>query len=116
MSDVKNPKYVLYMGKNDKCYFKLNAKNGQQILASQGYANKAGAQKGVDSVRKNSPHDERYERKDAKDGQHYFVLKATNGQVIGTSEMYKTSASCEKGIESVKTNGPDAPVEDSTGD
>ncbi|MEM9554746.1 MAG: YegP family protein [Acidobacteriota bacterium] len=114
MSDVKNPKYVIFTGKNGKFYFKLNAKNGQQILASQAYAAKTGAKNGIESVRKNSPDDARYERKEAKDGQHYFVLKAANQQVIGTSEMYKTTASCEKGIASVKTNGPGAPVEDTT--
>ena len=33
-----------------------------------------------------------------------FDLKATNGQVIATSEVYTTEASCLKGIESVKNN------------
>ena len=39
-----------------------------------------------------------------------FDLKATNGQVIATSEGYKALASCLNGIESVKKNAPDAPV------
>jgi hypothetical protein len=38
-------------------------------------------------------------------------LKAGNGQIIGSSEMYESEASCEKGIESVKKNAPDASVE-----
>ena len=33
-----------------------------------------------------------------------FDLKATNGQVIATSEVYTTEAACLKGIESVKNN------------
>ena len=33
-----------------------------------------------------------------------FDLKATNGQVIATSEVYTTKAACLKGIESVKNN------------
>ena len=37
-----------------------------------------------------------------------FDLKATNGQVVATSEGYKKLASCMKGIESVKKNAPDA--------
>jgi len=41
------------------------------------------------------------------------VLKATNGQTIGKSEMYKTAAAMESGIASVKTNAPDAKVDDS---
>ena len=43
-----------------------------------------------------------------------FDLKATNGQVIATSEVYTTEAACKKGIESVKANAPVANVEDQT--
>ena len=42
-----------------------------------------------------------YELKVAKDGQFMFNLKAANGQVILTSELYKTKASAENGIASV---------------
>lgn len=43
-----------------------------------------------------------------------FDLKATNGQVIATSEVYTTAAACKGGIESVKKNAPIANVEDQT--
>ena len=43
-----------------------------------------------------------------------FDLKATNGQVIATSESYKTRAACIKGLASVKLNAPAANVEDQT--
>lgn len=43
-----------------------------------------------------------------------FDLKATNGQVIATSEVYTTLAACKNGIESVRTNAPIAAVEDQT--
>ena len=45
--------------------------------------------------------------KTRKDGQFQFNLKASNGQVILTSEAYKTKASCLAGIESVKKNAGD---------
>ncbi len=38
----------------------------------------------------------------SKDKQFYFVLIAPNGEIIATSEMYKTKQSCKKGIEAVK--------------
>ncbi|WP_379085138.1 YegP family protein [Pedobacter sp. UC225_65] len=41
-------------------------------------------------------------------GEYQFNLKATNGQVILTSEGYAAKASCKTGIESVKTNAPTA--------
>ena len=40
-----------------------------------------------------------YELKIAKDGQFMFNLIATNGQVILTSELYKTKASAQNGID-----------------
>ena len=43
-----------------------------------------------------------------------FDLKATNGQVIATSQVYKTIKSCRNGISSVMKNAPDAPVENQT--
>lgn len=43
-----------------------------------------------------------------------FDLKATNGQVIGTSEVYTTKSACMNGIESVKSNALIAKFEDQT--
>ncbi|MBQ3545383.1 MAG: YegP family protein [Lachnospiraceae bacterium] len=45
-----------------------------------------------------------------------FDLKATNGQVIATSEVYNSDAACKNGIESVKKNAPIAAVENQTVD
>ena len=43
-----------------------------------------------------------------------FDLKAGNGEVIATSEVYSSEAACKNGIESVKKNAPIAAVEDQT--
>ena len=43
-----------------------------------------------------------------------FNLKARNGEIVATSEVYNTRASCLKGIESVRRNAPVAAVEDQT--
>ena len=43
-----------------------------------------------------------------------FDLKAGNGQVIATSEVYSSDAACKNGIESVKKNAPAAAVENQT--
>lgn len=45
---------------------------------------------------------------------HMFNLVAGNGQVIATSQIYKSIASCKEGIESVKANAPIAEIEDQT--
>lgn len=90
--------------KSGKFYFRLKATNGQNILASEAYEKKAGAENGIQSVIKNAPNDDRFERKESKNGDPYFVLKASNGQVIGKSEMYSSKAAMEKGVQSVKNN------------
>ena len=43
-----------------------------------------------------------------------FDLKATNGQVIASSEIYESKAACLKGVESVRNCAPGANVEDQT--
>lgn len=43
-----------------------------------------------------------------------FDLKAGNGEVIATSEVYTTKAACQKGIESVQKNAAIANFEDQT--
>ena len=55
-----------------------------------------------------------FQLKTAKDGQTYFTLTAGNGEVIGTSEMYKAKSSAENGIESVKKNAPNAEADGAT--
>ena len=90
--------------------FDLKAGNGQVILTSEVYTTKAACQNGIDSVKKNASDDAKYERKDSTNAKPMFNLKAGNGQIIGTSELYESVAAREKGIESVKKNAPDAEV------
>jgi uncharacterized protein len=47
-------------------------------------------------------------------GKYHFNLHAANGQVIATSQHYESKESALNGIESVRRNAPDAPVEDNT--
>lgn len=107
-------KFELYRDKAGEFRFRLKAGNGQVILASEGYKQRASAENGIESVRKNSADDGRFERTETKNGKHRFNLKASNGQVIGTSENYESTSARENGIASVGKNAPDARVEDLT--
>ena len=98
--------------KNNQFYFNLKAGNHETILQSEGYTTKANAINGIESVQTNSQFDSKYDRLTAKNGQFYFNLKASNGQVIGTSEMYTSTAGRDNGIESVKTNAVNAEIEE----
>ena len=55
----------------------------------------------------------KYVIKETKTG-FTFRLKAGNGEIIGTSEVYKAMSSCKNGIASVAKNAPIAAVEDQT--
>jgi uncharacterized protein YegP (UPF0339 family) len=107
-------KFVVTTRSNGEYQFNLKAGNGQTILTSEGYKAKASCENGIESVRVNSQSDDRFERKTSSNGKPYFSLKASNGQVIGTSEMYESEAGRDNGIESVKANAPGADVDDQT--
>ena len=55
----------------------------------------------------------KYVIKQAKTGP-MFNLKAGNGEIIGTSEIYSSLDGCKNGIESVRKNAPIAVIEDQT--
>ncbi len=105
--------------------FDLKATNGQVIATSEVYSTEASCRKGVASVQKNAAVAKvenqtvenyetvthpKFEMYADKAGEFRFRLKATNGQVIATSEGYKTKESCLNGIASVQKNAPEAEV------
>jgi uncharacterized protein YegP (UPF0339 family) len=97
--------FVIKKATNGEHYFNLKADNYQVILTSQMYSSKSACFNGIESVRNNCSDDSRYERKQSVNDKHYFVLKSSNGQIIGNSEMYASKAGMDNGIESVKKNG-----------
>ena len=105
-------KFVITKRSNGEFQFNLKAGNGQVILSSEGYSSKFGCENGIASVKENSKLDERFERKVSSNDKPFFNLKAGNGQIIGKSELYESEASMENGIDSVKNNAPDSPIED----
>ena len=105
-------KFVITKRSNGEYQFNLKAGNGQVILASEGYAAKSSCENGIESVKKNAQDDSKFEKKTSSNGKYYFSLKASNGQIIGSSEMYESTAARDNGIESVKKNAPDADTDD----
>lgn len=106
--------FEIYKDKAGEFRFRLNATNGQTILASEGYKDKSGCNSGIESVKKNASVDNCYEKKEPASGKYMFNLKAANHQIIGTSQLYESVASRDNGIESVKKNAPSAKVVDQT--
>lgn len=105
-------KFELYKDKAGEFRFRLKAGNGETILASEGYKDRSGALNGIDSVKKNCDLLARFERKSSSSGKAYFVLKAANHQVIGTSEQYSSEDARDNGIKSVMHTAPLAGIDD----
>ena len=103
-------KFVVSVRKNGEFQFNLKATNGQVILTSEGYVKKESCLNGIESVKKNAAIAERFEVKVAKNGKPFFNLKASNGQIIGSSQMYASERTMKQGIASVMKNAPEAPV------
>ena len=105
--------------------FDLKAGNGEVIATSEVYKAEASCRNGIASVQKNAPvanlEDQTVEGFEAakhpkfevyadKAGEFRFRLKATNGEVIATSEGYASKAGCLNGVESVRKNAVDAAI------
>ena len=104
--------------------FNLLASNGQVIAVSQNYASEETCLNGIESVRKSCPgpvEDQTVENFEVlaapkfevyldKAREYRFRLKAANGQIVASSEAYKSLDGCLNGIKSVKSNAPDAEI------
>jgi uncharacterized protein YegP (UPF0339 family) len=77
--------------------FNIYAANGAVVLTSESYTDEAAALNGAFSTVENGASATAYEIRSSSSSKWYFVLKASNGQIVGTSQMYATKASAERG-------------------
>jgi uncharacterized protein len=103
-------KFEVKVGASGQFTFNLKAGNGEIILTSEQYKEKADALDGIEAVRKQAVDDAHFDRKVAKNGEAFFTLKAANGRMLGKSETYSSTVAMEGGIASVKKNAVDAKV------
>ena len=83
-------------------------KDGKVVVKSENYKAKSSAVNGIESVKKNSQLDERYELKESKNGKFFFNVKASNGQIVGTSALFDSDAERAKAIALLKAEAPKA--------
>lgn len=95
--------FELRKADNGQFSFSLKDKDGKTIVKSEQYVQKANCVKGIESVKKNGQEDARYELKDSSNGKKFFNIKATNGQVVGTSVLFDSEADREKAMKAVKS-------------
>lgn len=107
-------KFVVTTRKDGEFMFNLKARNGRVILTSHGYKTKLACLNGIDSVQVVSREEKRFIKNVTRDGRLYFDLKATNGLIIGMSEIYESEAGLQNAIWSVMRNAYDADIIDNT--
>jgi uncharacterized protein YegP (UPF0339 family) len=107
-----NGRFLISKSKDEQFYFNLLAGNGERILTGELYPAKQSVHAGIESVKMSAPIDQQYHRRKDAQGKSYFVLKAKNGEIVGKSQSYSSTAAVENGIQSVKTNAPLAVIED----
>ncbi len=88
---------------------------GKTVVKSENYVAKKSCLNGVESVRKNSQVDARYEFCESKNGKYYFNLKATNGQVVGTSALFASEGERSDAISLLKEHAAAMPMEEQEG-
>jgi len=107
-------KFECYKDKAGEFRFRLKAGNGETVLSSEGYSSKSGCSNGIESVQKNSLNADRFEKKQTDSGKFRFNLKASNGQIIGTSQNYASESGCDSGMKSVTNAATGASIDDQT--
>jgi len=92
--------------------FVFTNKDGGALVRSENYKQKASCMNGIESVRKNCLKDSRYELKTAKNGKFFFNIKASNGQIVGTSGFFDSEDARKNAITYLKKYAPKATIEE----
>ena len=96
--------FDIYKDKSKKFRFRLKAKNGEIICASQSYTTRSACIKGAKSLILNAKKKGSFKVLKNKAGKYFFNVIAGNNKVIASSQGYKSESSLKKGIESVQKN------------
>lgn len=99
-------RYEIFRDRRKQFRFRLKARNGETVLASEGYTTLSRCMRGAISVTQNGPKPDRFVGRTAKGGAARFVLSAANGRVIATSESYSSPKAMERGISAVRKASP----------
>ncbi len=103
-------KFEMFKGNDNQHYFRLKSEDGKVLLSSEAYSQKDNATKGIESVKRNIAIAERLEKKQSEVGKHFFNVKSTNGQVVGTSAQFDTPELRDQWIEKLRKATPQAQV------
>ncbi len=106
-------KFEIFYSSN-QYWFRFKAKNGEQILASEGYWSKQSCINGVNAVKQQAPFDSSYRKTDIHLNYRFNMIGRNYEIIARSSEGYTTSHNRDHAIEVVKRGAPTAAVYDLT--
>ena len=105
-------RFQLQKSSDGQFRFRLLAGNGQLLLTGGPYPAYAAALNGIDAVRRNALREGAFSLTESAAGEHFCVLRAADGQLIGQSQPYASLYSAEQGCDAVRRNAPGAALQD----
>ena len=90
--------FLILQSKDNQTYFVLRAANHEVVLTSETYTTLSSAKNGIEAVRTAAASVENFQGRTSSSNELYFVLRAANHEIIGTSEMYSSASARDEGI------------------
>ena len=100
---ARGARFETFVGFDGKSYFTLVAGNGRNLLRSEGYASQYNAERGIDALLNAGVDADAYEVKQAHNGEFYFNVVASNGEVVSSSQLYSTKSNAQRAARSART-------------
>lgn len=104
--------FEIFKDKSGGFRFRLKNRKDNIVLSSESYTQKTNCQKGVSSVKRNSKNEDRFDLRLSENKKWYFNLKAGNGQIVATSQLYDSEAKAKDAIKEIVGFAPTATTTD----
>ncbi|MBK8945143.1 MAG: 30S ribosomal protein S2 [Ignavibacteriae bacterium] len=95
--------FYKFTNEKNEFYFGFNGTNGKTYLRSEGYTSEKAMLNGIDAIGKNAGNEKRWSTGTTENNQHYYILKAVNGQEIARSCYYDSADEMEKDFSWIKS-------------
>lgn len=106
--------FVLKQNKNGEIYFNFLNKDGEVLLMSGNFEDKASAEEAIKQVRVGSLMSQQMAAGKTPEGEQFFVIKSADGQILVKSGLYTSQMVLDNALHCVKDNACVAEVMDMT--
>lgn len=105
---MAKPKFEFEISNDGQVHFRLTV--SEFSMLSRGYATRQECEQGINAVRLNAPDGDNYEERKSPDGKPYFILRSSNREALGTSQMFSSSHERHIAILAFMDVAPVAPI------